>query len=240
KTPKAPTRAPHLKLLVVPSTFARVNHRIIAQASYLFNQTPINLLSCRYITQNQQKTSGIHSNNSALLCPSNIILLHSPLRDGLPTANTHATHTARSGPSCHGRQVAAESLRLLACESCVISTFIPCLLVGQTADRLRDPTMQTAEALNTECLIYGGLLFFTGFHWVYLMLKRTEIREHFGIPGSTVEDCCTTYWCHCCAAIQQDGEVRKRIPISGPIQQGCHTNKAGMLMPRQTGHSNMP
>ncbi|KAK8075713.1 plac8 family [Apiospora hydei] len=103
------------------------------------------------------------------------------------------------------------------CGSCVLGTFVPCLLVGRTADRMRDPTMQTADTLNSDCLIHGILMWTLGAGWVYSMLKRTEIRERFGIPGSGFGDCCTSYWCPCCAVIQQDKEVQARLPGGGPV-----------------------
>ncbi|KAI4595814.1 hypothetical protein KJ359_006451 [Pestalotiopsis sp. 9143b] len=118
------------------------------------------------------------------------------------------------------------------CSSCMVSFCIPCLLVGQTSERLRDPTMQTAEDLNSDCLIHGGLCFFTGFHWVYTMLKRTEIRERFGIPGSGFGDCCTAFWCHCCAVIQQDNEVKARLrPATGPVHDQ-YQQQPGMVVPQ--------
>jgi len=29
----------------------------------------------------------------------------------------------------------------------------------------------------------------------YVMMKRSEIRERFGIDGDGMGDCCTAYWC---------------------------------------------
>ncbi|KAF7522109.1 hypothetical protein G7054_g12254 [Neopestalotiopsis clavispora] len=119
------------------------------------------------------------------------------------------------------------------CSSCIVSCCIPCILVGQTSERLRDPTMQTASDLNNDCMIHGGLCFFTGFHWVYTMLKRTEIRERFGIPGSSFGDCCTAFWCHCCAVIQQDNEVKARLrPATGPVHMPYQQEQGMMAVPQ--------
>jgi hypothetical protein len=65
------------------------------------------------------------------------------------------------------------------------------------------------------------------------MIKRTEIREKYGIKGDGTGDCCTTYWCACCALIQQEKEVQARA-APGPITQGYHapTGKDGMHMPQ--------
>ncbi|KAM0365532.1 hypothetical protein ACHAO7_007204 [Fusarium culmorum] len=62
------------------------------------------------------------------------------------------------------------------------------------------------------------------------MMKRGEIRERFGIKGSGMSDCCVSYWCLCCALIQQDNEVKARLS-HGPIMQGYQAQKEGMHMP---------
>ncbi|KAL0934844.1 Cell number regulator 11 [Colletotrichum truncatum] len=117
------------------------------------------------------------------------------------------------------------------CESCLLGTFLPCMLLGRTSERMRDPTMQTYETVNTDCLLMCGISYFTGCGWIYTMMKRGEIRERFGIKGSGFSDCCTSYWCGCCALIQQDKEVQARLS-TGPIAQGYQPEK-GMQMPQQ-------
>ena len=65
----------------------------------------------------------------------------------------------------------------------------------------------------------------------YAMLKRGEIRERFGIEGSGLSDCCTTYWCGCCAIIQHDNEVKGRLdPAAAPVATGYQPTP-GMQMP---------
>ncbi|GKT64989.1 PLAC8 family protein [Colletotrichum tofieldiae] len=113
----------------------------------------------------------------------------------------------------------------------MVGTCLPCLLLGKTSERLRDPTMQTYEAINTDCMLMCGISFFTGCGWVYGMMKRGEIRERFGIKGSGASDCCVSYWCSCCALIQQDKEVQARMS-TGPIVQGYQPQKEGMHMPQ--------
>jgi Cys-rich protein (TIGR01571 family) len=89
--------------------------------------------------------------------------------------------------------------------------------------------MQTYEAMNTDCMIMCGITYFTGCGWIYAMMKRTEIRERFGIRGSGSGDCCTAYWCPCCVLIQQEKEVQSRT-AAGPITQGYVAPQA-MHMP---------
>lgn len=50
------------------------------------------------------------------------------------------------------------------------------------------------------------------------MIKRTELRTLYGIKGSDTTDCCVSFWCPCCAIIQQDKEVIAHSPL--PVGQG--------------------
>ncbi|KAM0287040.1 hypothetical protein ACHAQH_000725 [Verticillium albo-atrum] len=118
------------------------------------------------------------------------------------------------------------------CGSCLLGTFLPCMLLGKTSERMRDATLRTYEAFNTDCLLMCGITYFTGCGWIYAMIKRGEIRERFNIKGSGCGDCCTTYWCPCCALIQQDKEVQQRL-ASGPIVEGYQGNHDGMNMNQQ-------
>ena len=63
------------------------------------------------------------------------------------------------------------------------------------------------------------------------MMKRTEIRERFGIAGSGTSDCCVTYWCPCCALIQQDNEVKTRTQHM--VNTQGYQAQAGMVMPQK-------
>ncbi|KAH6868990.1 PLAC8 family-domain-containing protein [Thelonectria olida] len=97
------------------------------------------------------------------------------------------------------------------CDICLLGTFLPCVLLGKTADRIRDPTMRNARTCNSGCAIFCGIQCFTCCGWIYSMMKRGEVRERFGIKGSAMNDCCVSYWCGCCALIQQEREVKARL-----------------------------
>ncbi|KAI1650423.1 PLAC8-domain-containing protein [Daldinia loculata] len=116
------------------------------------------------------------------------------------------------------------------CSSCLLAWCLPCLLLGQTSERIRDPSMQTADMMNSDCMIHGLITCFTGCGWIYGMLKRTEIRERYNIKGSGCDDCCVSFWCSCCALIQQDNEVKIRQQNAQPIAQG-YQPQPGMQMP---------
>ncbi|KAI1155204.1 PLAC8 family-domain-containing protein [Nemania diffusa] len=115
------------------------------------------------------------------------------------------------------------------CTSCLLAWCLPCILLGQTSERIRDPSMQSADMLNSDCLIYGAITSFTGCGWIYAMVKRGEIRERYGIKGNGCDDCCVSFWCTCSALIQQDNEVKIRQK-SQPNMQGYQVQH-GMQMP---------
>lgn len=119
------------------------------------------------------------------------------------------------------------------CDSCCLGTFLPCVLLGKTADRMRDPTMQNADSMNSDCLVFTAIQCFTGCGWIYIMMKRSEIRERFNISGDGTSDCCSTYWCPCCSLIQQDNEVKTRTQhlVANPAQG--YQAQPGMVMPQK-------
>ncbi|KAK5628349.1 hypothetical protein RRF57_004064 [Xylaria bambusicola] len=148
------------------------------------------------------------------------------------------------------------------CGSCLLAWCLPCILLGRTSERIRDPSMETADSLNSDCLIHGVLTCFTGCGWMYVsyllpppisshhhlriyetlksnaltdlidsyaMIKRGEIRERYGIKGSGYGDCCVSFWCSCCALIQQDNEVK--IREKGRVNTQGYQVQPGMHMP---------
>ncbi|KAI0976836.1 hypothetical protein F4678DRAFT_456112 [Xylaria arbuscula] len=86
------------------------------------------------------------------------------------------------------------------------------LVVGQTSNRLLDPTGLLPVFINVDCLLHGVLQCVCGFGWIWTMLKREQIRARFAIPGTPLKDFCISYWCQCCAIIQHDKEVVRRMP----------------------------
>ncbi|EQL02446.1 hypothetical protein G6O67_008432 [Ophiocordyceps sinensis] len=117
------------------------------------------------------------------------------------------------------------------CGTCLLSSFLPCILIGRTSGRMRDPSMETFEEFNSECLAFCGIQCLTGCGWIYSMMKRGEIRDRYGIKGSDCEDCAVSFCCSCCAMIQQDKEVKWRTAGLAPITQGYQSQKEGLQMP---------
>ncbi|KAI1137815.1 PLAC8-domain-containing protein [Hypoxylon sp. FL0543] len=127
------------------------------------------------------------------------------------------------GPTAYGQQGGEWQASLCDCSpctSCLLGFCLPCLLIGQTSERIRDPSMQTADMMNSDCMIYTLISCFTGCGWIYALMKRDEIRKRYNIEGSGTSDCCVSYWCPCCALIQQDNEVVIRQRNAQPVAQG--------------------
>ncbi|KAL0940231.1 PLAC8 family protein [Colletotrichum truncatum] len=114
------------------------------------------------------------------------------------------------------------------CGTCMMSTFLPCIVLGKTSERMRDPKLTNYSPFNGDCVILSGLGLI-GFHWLYIMSKRIDIRKQFGIEGSQCGDCCAAYWCPCCSVIQQEKEVIDRTEYA-PVTQGYESQKQGMHM----------
>ncbi|KJZ72146.1 hypothetical protein HIM_08411 [Hirsutella minnesotensis 3608] len=115
--------------------------------------------------------------------------------------------------------------------SCCLSCFLPCVLHGRTHTRMRDPSMQTHSAINGECVLFGAIHCFTGLGCLFNFIRRMEIRKQYEIRGTGVSDCCVSFWCHCCALIQQDNEVKLRTAGGGPVMQQYRAQTEGMQMP---------
>ncbi|KAI1755190.1 PLAC8 family-domain-containing protein [Xylaria castorea] len=121
---------------------------------------------------------------------------------------------------------------LFNCEpisSCLLGWCCPCLLLGQTSSRIRDPSSASPELVNSDCAIYTAIQCLSGCGWIYVLAKRSQIRDEFGIKGGGCGDCCTTYWCHCCALIQQDNEVKRRQQAR--LNTQGYQVQSGMQMP---------
>ncbi|KAL1859840.1 hypothetical protein VTK73DRAFT_7430 [Phialemonium thermophilum] len=117
-------------------------------------------------------------------------------------------------------------------DTCLLGCCLPCVLLGKTSERLRDPSLQSYEPFNSDCMIMCAISYF-GCGWIYAMVKRGEIRERFGIQGGGTGDCCTAYWCGCCALIQHEKEVEARTRLVAPHTQQYQPPKEGMVMPQQ-------
>ncbi|KAK0369638.1 hypothetical protein CLIM01_13006 [Colletotrichum limetticola] len=122
-----------------------------------------------------------------------------------------------------------------SCELCLLSTFVPCLLLGQTSHRIKEPSMKNYRYINRDCLLMMGVTYLTGFGWMYVMKKRFEIRKRYGIKGTDARDCCASYWCLSSALVQHEREVLTRqASRSDPITEGYQTQTAMELPSRYT------
>ncbi|KAM7210550.1 PLAC8 family domain containing protein [Rhypophila decipiens] len=125
---------------------------------------------------------------------------------------------------------------------CLFAYCAPCYLYGQTQDRMRDPSMQTANMNNDDCSSFACLHCVTGCGFIMVMKQREEIRNRYSIKGSSCGDCCATYWCIACTMMQQDNEVKRREAArmaNNTVTQGYQAPQ-GMMMPQQQIQQQQP
>lgn len=101
-----------------------------------------------------------------------------------------------------------------------------------------NPNPPPPDMTNGDCMLMCCVTYFTGCGWIFAMIKRGEIRQMYNMPGSGTEDCCTTFWCACCALIQQDKEVQireaaRRASAMGHQQAYQAQPPMGMVVPPQ-------
>ncbi|KIE01261.1 putative protein family Cys-rich, partial [Metarhizium majus ARSEF 297] len=88
---------------------------------------------------------------------------------------------------------------------------------------MHDPSLQSHELLNDECMIWCCI----GGESEWLTATRTRIREKYGIEGDVSSDCQASYFCTCCALVQQDREVALRAGHYAPAPPGIPGTDAG-------------
>ncbi|KAJ5526582.1 cell number regulator 11 [Penicillium frequentans] len=112
-------------------------------------------------------------------------------------------------------------------KTCALAWCCPCALLGRTSSRLEDPALKEYSYMNGDCCIYAAT-HYCYLCWVPLMMKRREIRRHFGIGGSSCNDCILACACPCCLLMQQEKEVEAQYVR---LQSGYQA-PAGMEYPQ--------
>lgn len=67
----------------------------------------------------------------------------------------------------------------------------------------------------------------------YVKRQREKLRERYGIPGTSGNDCAVATFCCCCALVQHDNEIESRNPKQrGKVDTaGYQANTNSMFMP---------
>ncbi|KAK3346176.1 PLAC8 family-domain-containing protein [Lasiosphaeria hispida] len=112
------------------------------------------------------------------------------------------------------------------------SVFCPCILYGQTNDRLHATVSDKKEKESNGCVPFAIFQIAVpngGFY--HLMQQRREIRARYNIAGNAAVDCLASFFCMCCVQVQADEEVKLReaeaANKAGPVSEGY---KAGETM----------
>ncbi|KAK4246507.1 PLAC8 family-domain-containing protein [Corynascus novoguineensis] len=90
----------------------------------------------------------------------------------------------------------------------------PCVVYGETAQRLRDPTVD-AEKDNDECVEFGRDYCLFSTCALDLKEHRAEIRRRYRIKGSPANDCLVSCFCSGCVVMQHDDELKARLAAAG-------------------------
>lgn len=114
--------------------------------------------------------------------------------------------------------------------TCTCESFwFPCVTWGRTEERIRDPSLRDYDNFNPDCKKYG-FANCCGCGWYMTMNQRQELRERYGIQGSSSKDCCSSFWCQPCVQEQNDREVERRTAHLVD-KKGYQPEANGMKMP---------
>jgi len=114
--------------------------------------------------------------------------------------------------------------------TCVLSTFLPCFVVGSNHE-LRSDRGYRLAARNPPCFLAGCMLLSgccTPCFPVYLAALRGNNRRTLGIKGSFGIDYCTHCFCYPCALTQENRELEEAR--YGPPEQRLGEPAAGELV----------
>ncbi|XP_010692721.2 cell number regulator 9 [Beta vulgaris subsp. vulgaris] len=90
--------------------------------------------------------------------------------------------------------------------SCCLTICCPCFSFGQIAEIVDQGSISCCAA-GTFYLLLAP---FVGFQWIYSCTYRAKLKAQLGIPKSTCDDCCSHFWCQCCALAQEYRELKHR------------------------------
>ncbi|KAJ8442518.1 hypothetical protein Cgig2_022401 [Carnegiea gigantea] len=87
-----------------------------------------------------------------------------------------------------------------------LTFWCPCITFGQIAEIVD----KGSAPCGVSGTLYTLLLGFTGFQWIYSCMYRSKLKALYGIEDDCCEDCCTHFWCECCALCQEYRELQHR------------------------------
>ncbi|KAK4243098.1 hypothetical protein VTI28DRAFT_2337 [Corynascus sepedonium] len=112
------------------------------------------------------------------------------------------------------------------CGTCMLGSFVPCVLINKTQDLIEDPYNKDPSACGAfGCL--SCLLSLFGMSFVMGCIQRRSIRVKYGIEGNSCTDFALNGLLPCCAVIQQYRELEIRRDAG----QGGYQKQAPMRMP---------
>lgn len=110
---------------------------------------------------------------------------------------------------------------------CCLTFWCPCITFGQIAEILD----KGSAPCGVSGTLYALLLGFTGFQWIYSSMYRSKLKALYGIEDDCCGDCCTHFWCECCALCQEYRELQLRGYDVALGWQGNMKKKNQEMMP---------
>ncbi|KAJ6004206.1 PLAC8 family-domain-containing protein [Penicillium canescens] len=99
---------------------------------------------------------------------------------------------------------------------------------SQKSDPFQFQLLQLGCMYSLRCGLFTCLGFVWS-HWILQTIRRSELRQQFGIKGNCCGDCCAVFWCSCCAIIQEEKEAELR---TRPAAQAAYQPTSGMVYPQ--------
>jgi len=120
--------------------------------------------------------------------------------------------------------------------SCCMSFWCPCVMIGQMSQKLGMQKCQTVVliyALGATLIIILSAVaparaswinfFFALALFIMTCTLRVEIRKRYFIKGTTLNDCCCSYWCTFCVLAQ----LARQIYDYKSTWDGCPFSETG-------------
>ncbi|KAK9683227.1 hypothetical protein RND81_10G125000 [Saponaria officinalis] len=116
--------------------------------------------------------------------------------------------------------------------NCCITCWCPCITFGQNAEIID----KGSSSCGVSGALYALIAIFTGSgcQFIYSCTYRSKLKLQSGMPESCLEDCCTHFWCECCALCQIYRELQHRgfdVPLGWHGNMEKRNNGMGVINP---------
>ncbi|KAL9230115.1 hypothetical protein vseg_005505 [Gypsophila vaccaria] len=90
--------------------------------------------------------------------------------------------------------------------TCCLTCWCPCITFGQAAEIID----RGSSSCGVTGALYALLAVFTGCQFIYTCTYRSKLKQQYGMPPDSFEDCCLHFWCQPCVLCQEYRELQIR------------------------------